>query len=70
MREMKGWATSEGFEIDIVAVSKTKAHVIMRNTRRIRDDGSLIEEASAFYAYTKTTDGWKMFAASDIILPA
>jgi len=70
MREMKGWATSEGFEIDIVAVSETKAHVIMRNTRRIRDDGSLIEEASAFYAYTKTTDGWKMFAASDIILPA
>ena len=48
MSKTKGWATSEGFEIDIVAVSKTKANVIMRNTPRIRDDGSLIEEVNAF----------------------
>jgi hypothetical protein len=42
----------------------------MRNTRRLRNDGSLIEEATGFYAYTKHDDDWKMFAISDITFPA
>ena len=31
----------------------------MRNCRRLRDDGFLIEESSAFYAYKTTDAGWK-----------
>ena len=54
-KEKTGWATSNAFEIDVVAVTEKKAHLLMRNCRRLRDDGSLIEEASAFYAF-KTTD--------------
>ena len=42
----------------------------MRNCRRLRDDGSLIEEASAFYAFKITDGGWKMYAFSDITFPA
>ena len=69
-KEKTGWATSNAFEIDVVAVTEKKAHVLMRNCRRLRDDGSLIEEASAFYAF-KITDGeWKMYAFSDITFPA
>ena len=45
MKASKGWSTSENFEIDIVAHSETKAHVLMRNCRRLRSEGSLIEEA-------------------------
>ena len=70
LKESMGWDRSEGFEIDVVAVTETKAHVLMRNTRRLRKDGSLIEEASAFYAFTRTGDGWKMFALSDVRMPA
>ena len=70
LKESMGWDRSEGFEIDVVAVTKTKAHVLMRNTRRLRKDGSLIEEASALYAFTRTGDGWKMFALSDVRMPA
>lgn len=70
LRESMGWDRSEGFEIDVVAVTETKAHIVMRNTRRLRKDGSLIEEASAFYAFTRTGDGWKMFALSDVRMPA
>jgi hypothetical protein len=54
----------------VVAVTETKAHIVMRNTRRLRKDGSLIEEASAFYAFNRTGDGWKMFALSDVRMPA
>ena len=65
----KGWVSNDGTVIDLVAVGETKAHLVMRNTRRLRADGSLVEEASAFYAYTRTADGWKMFALSGIPLP-
>ena len=69
-KEKTGWATSNAFEIDVVAVTEKKAHLLMRNCRRLRDDGSLIEEASAFYAFKTTDVGWKMYAFSDITFPA
>ena len=64
------WAASDTFEIDFVAVSDKKAHVVIRNVRRLRSDGSLIEEATAFYALKNTNNGWKMYAISDITFPA
>ena len=65
-----GWHATVDAEIDVVAVSETKAHVILRNARRLRQDGSLIETVSGFYAFTKTDDGaWRMFAISAITDP-
>ena len=69
-KKKTGWATSNAFEIDVVAVSDKKAHLLMRNVRRIRDDGSLIEEATGCYAFKNTNNGWKMYAFSDITFPA
>ena len=54
LKERIGWATSNAFEIDVVAVSDKKAHVVIRNVRRLRSDGSLIEEATGFYAFKNT----------------
>ena len=70
MRAAKGWDRSEGIEIDVVAIGDNKAHLVLRNARRVRQDGSLIEEATGFYAYTKEEGDWKMFAISDIVFPA
>ena len=56
--------------MDVVAVSGKKVHVVIRNVRRLRSDGSLIEEASVFYALKNTNNGWKMYAISDITFPA
>ena len=70
MKKVKGWHHSDSFEIDVVAMTETKAHLVCRNVRRLREDGSLIEEASAFYAFKKTGEGWKMFAISDVVNPA
>ena len=69
-KKKTGWATSNAFEIDVVAISDKKAHILMRNCRRLRDDGSLIEEATGFYAFKNTNNGWKMYAFSDITFPA
>ena len=70
LKKIKGWEKSEAFEIDLVAAGENKAHLLLRNARRLRADGSLIEEASGFYAYTRTSAGWKIFAISDIVFPA
>ena len=70
LRASKGWDRSEGFEIDVVAIGDNKAHLVMRNARRLRQDGSLIEEATGFYAYTKEQGDWRMFAISGIVFPA
>jgi hypothetical protein len=70
LKKQKDWATSVGFEVDVVAVSDDKAHLLLRNGERLRPDGTLIEQVSAFYAFTKTAAGWKIFAMSSIEFPA
>jgi ketosteroid isomerase-like protein len=71
LKSSKGWHTTTDADFEVVAVSDTKAHVILRNARRLRQDGSLIETVSAFYAFMKTGEGeWQMFAASAVTNPA
>lgn len=69
-RKAKGWHTTINAEVEVVAASAAKAHVALRGADRIREDGSLIERVSAFYAFAKTPDGWKIFTVSDIVHPA
>jgi hypothetical protein len=66
----KEWHNTTDSQFEVVAVSEDKAHVILRNAKRRRRDGSLIETISAFYAFTRLQDGWKMVAFSDIVIPA
>jgi len=66
----KQWHTTTDTEFEVVGVSPNKGHVIIPQAKRLRADGSLIEIVSAFYAFTKTDSGWKMFALSDITVPA
>ena len=68
MRAKSGWVKSIFEEVDVVAATDTKAHLILRRFQRLRADGSLIEAGSTFYAYRKIDQGWKIFAISGIIL--
>jgi hypothetical protein len=65
----KGWHTSIDMDYEVVGMSETKAHLILRRCTRVRRDGSPIEEVCAFYAWTRTAEGWKMFAVSDVTVP-
>ena len=66
----KQWHSTVDAEFEVMGLSPTKAHVVLPGAHRLRADGSLIETVSAFYAFTKTDAGWKMFAFSDVIVPA
>ena len=65
----KEWRTSIDMAYEVVGISETKAHLVLKRCTRVRRDGSPIEEVYAFYAWTKTDDGWKMFAVSDVTVP-
>jgi hypothetical protein len=65
---MTGWHTTLNMRYEVVAVSAEKAHVVLHHGERVREDGSLIETVSGFYAFKRTGEGWKMYALSDLIL--
>jgi organic hydroperoxide reductase OsmC/OhrA len=67
LRRTSGWHTTVNARYDVVAVSPEKAHVLLHRGDRVRADGSLIETVAAFYAFTRTDDGWKIFAISDLV---
>jgi len=66
----KQWHDSKDIAYEVVFASADKAHLILRQANRVRMDGSPIETVSVFYALTRTASGWKLFAVSDIIIPA
>ena len=66
MMESKQWDTTIDINTYTHGVNSKKGHVISSGTR-IRKDKSVIEKYTAFYAFTKTRDGWKMYAISSVI---
>jgi ketosteroid isomerase-like protein len=70
LKAAKGWHATVNARYEVVAVSARKAHVLLYSADRIRKDGSLIETVSAFYAFTRTDTGWKLYALSDVVNPA
>ena len=67
MMENKQWDTTIDTKTYVHVINSTKGHVISSGTR-IRKDKSVIEKYTVFYAFTKTDNGWKMYAISDVIL--
>ena len=49
------------------STNSSKGHVISSGTR-IRKDKTIIEKYTVFYAFTKTDEGWKMYAISSVTL--
>ena len=67
MMESKQWDTTIDTNTYTHGVNSKKGHIISSGIR-IRKDKSVIEKYTAFYAFTKTDKGWKMYAVSSVIL--
>jgi len=66
LRKRTGWCDTVNVRYKVVGISETKAHLILESGTRVQKDGSPIEDIYAFYAWTKTREGWKMYAVSDV----
>tara|TARA_B100000787_G_C16177337_1_gene289796 strand:+ start:1522 stop:1683 length:162 start_codon:yes stop_codon:yes gene_type:complete len=53
MKVAKRWIRNKIFKIDAVENGEGKVHLVMKNTYRLRKNGSLTQEAAGFYVYTK-----------------
>ena len=67
MMENKQWYTTIDTKTYVHGVNSEKGHIISSGTR-IRKDKSVIEKYTAFYGFTKTDEGWKMYAISSVTL--
>ena len=68
MKETTGYHRSLNSDIDVIAVSEKKAHIILRKALRVKQDGTPIESVSGFYIWIKVDGAWKMKFASAITL--
>ena len=68
MMEETGWHTTVNITSTVAGVNGNKAHVTSSGTR-VRQDGSVIENYDVFYALTKTSGNWKIFAVSQVVYP-
>jgi hypothetical protein len=67
LRRTKAWHTTVNSRFEVVATSSNKAHVVLYHADRTREDGSLIETVSALYVFKRTSDGWRLYAISDLV---
>ena len=67
-KETTGYYQSLNSDIEVIAVSQTKAHIILRKALRVKQDGTPIESVSGFYIWVKLDGVWKMKFASAITL--
>lgn len=70
MMAAKQMHTTIDADYEVVMATANKAHIVLRSATRVKIDGTPIETVSAFYALTRTDAGWKIFALSDITIPA
>ena len=68
MKETTGYYQSLNSDIEIITVSQTKAHIILRKALRVKQDATPIESVSGFYIWVKLDGLWKMKFASAITL--
>ncbi|WDE01676.1 hypothetical protein [Thalassomonas actiniarum] len=65
LKAEKAWDHSTDWQFEIQGINDKEAHAVAFAVRR-RADGSKIESVHGFYAFSRTSEGWKMYALADI----
>ncbi|WP_281557524.1 hypothetical protein [Thalassomonas sp. RHCl1] len=65
LKQEKAWDHSTDWQFEIQGINNKEAHAVALAVRR-RADGSKIESVHGFYAFNRTSEGWKMYALADI----
>lgn len=65
LKEQKQWDHSIEWKFEVTAVNNLEAHAVA-SAIRCQKDGSQIESVHGFYAFTKKSGVWKMYAVADI----
>ena len=56
----RGYYDTIAIDTQVVEINEEKAHLVLREGLRIKNDGSPLEEISSFYIFIKESGSWKI----------
>ena len=66
----RGYKDTIGLNIDVVEVNEEKAHLVLKEALRVRDNNEPLEEISSFYIFIKENNKWKIKFSSAFFFPS
>ena len=65
----RGYKDTIALSIDVVEINEEKAHLILKEALRVRDNNEPLEEISSFYIFIKEDNKWKIKFSSAFFFP-
>ena len=56
----RGYKDTIALSIDVVEINEVKAHLILKEALRVKDNNEPLEEISSFYIFIKEDNKWKI----------
>ena len=66
----RGYKDTIGLSIDVVEVNNEKAHLVLKEALRVKDNNEPLEEISSFYIFVKENKKWKIKFSSAFFFPS
>ena len=65
----RGYKDTIALSIDVVEINEEKAHLILKEALRVKDNNEPLEEISSFYIFIKENNKWKIKFSSAFFFP-
>ena len=65
----RGYKDTIALSIDVVEINEVKAHLILKEALRVKDNNEPLEEISSFYIFIKEDNKWKIKFSSAFFFP-
>ena len=65
----RGYKDTIALSIDVVEINEKKAHLILKEALRVKDNNEPLEEISSFYIFIKEDNKWKRKFSSSFFFP-
>ena len=65
----RGYRDTIALNIDVVEINEEKAHLILKEALRVKDNNEPLEEISSFYIFIKEDNKWKIKFSSAFFFP-
>ena len=65
----RGYKDTIALSIDVVEINEEKAHLVLKEALRVKDNNEPLEEISSFYIFIKEDNKWKIKFSSAFFFP-
>ena len=65
----RGYKDTIALSIDVIEINEVKAHLILKEALRVKDNNEPLEEISSFYIFIKEDNKWKIKFSSAFFFP-